>query len=164
MYEHSSLSLNLCTSACKDKQCKDCASTEPSRFRPVALTSHLMKTMERIVLTHLQTCWTVRWTPCSARVDLALVWKTLSSTCCTGHVHMWEYCESRVFWFLHFSFTLDSNCLPRPDVLQQYSHCWMTVSGGWAGVLGGNHQVCHLVQTKPPGHHRHWDRGGSDWL
>ncbi|TWW75382.1 putative RNA-directed DNA polymerase from transposon BS [Takifugu flavidus] len=27
---------------------------EPNHFRPVALTSHLMKTMERIVLTHLQ--------------------------------------------------------------------------------------------------------------
>ncbi|TWW71212.1 putative RNA-directed DNA polymerase from transposon BS [Takifugu flavidus] len=27
---------------------------EPNHFRPVALTSHLMKTMERIVLTHLR--------------------------------------------------------------------------------------------------------------
>ncbi|TWW81700.1 hypothetical protein D4764_01G0015150 [Takifugu flavidus] len=29
-------------------------SREPNHFRPVALTSHLMKTMERIVLTHLR--------------------------------------------------------------------------------------------------------------
>ena len=27
---------------------------EPNHYRPVALTSHLMKTMERIILTHLR--------------------------------------------------------------------------------------------------------------
>ncbi|TWW77710.1 hypothetical protein D4764_12G0011000 [Takifugu flavidus] len=39
---------------CADQLCGTAHAREPNHFRPVALTSHLMKTMERIVLTHLR--------------------------------------------------------------------------------------------------------------
>ncbi|TWW56168.1 hypothetical protein D4764_08G0001550 [Takifugu flavidus] len=60
---------------------------EPNHFRPVALTSHRMKTMERIVLTHLRQLVEARWTLYSLHIDQAVVWMTLSSTCCTSHSH-----------------------------------------------------------------------------
>lgn len=59
---------------------------------------------------------------------------------------------------IHIRLQIQHWQLPPPDVLRQYSHRCVCISGDWRGVEQGHHQFCRLVWTEPPAHHLQQDK------
>ncbi len=58
-------------------------------YRPVALTSVVIKSFERLVLAYLKASTDPYWTPCSLPTEQTGLWMTQSTWDCTSYCSIW---------------------------------------------------------------------------